>query len=109
MVDEENCGIVKHIRKGIPVNEDTLAFDAIKEGQDAGFLTQSHTYQHYKSFYEPTIYNRSTYTHWKETGAEDIAVVANKVWKKRVKNFVKPELSHDLDRSLRQYVEESES
>jgi len=106
VLDEENCGIVKHIRKGIPVNEDTLAFDTIKKGQDAGFLTQSHTYRHYKSFYEPRIYDRNTYIQWKESGAKDIAVVANKVWKKRVKNYVKPELSMDLDRSLRKYLAE---
>jgi len=105
VLDDENCGIVKHIRKGIPVNEDTLAFDAIKQGQQAGFLTQSHTFQHYKSFYEPRIYDRNTYTLWKERGSEDIAVVANRVWKKRVDSYVKPELSQDLESALKRYVD----
>ena len=37
VLDEENCGIVKHIRKGIPVNEDTLAFDVIRKGPGCWF------------------------------------------------------------------------
>ena len=105
VLDEENCGIVKHIRKGIPVNEDTLAFDAIKQGQQGGFLTQPHTFKHYKSLYSPRIYDRNTYVKWEEKGCEDIAVAANKAWKKRVESYVKPELQKDIDNSLRAYVD----
>lgn len=105
IVDEEHCGIVKHIRKGFPVNEDTLSFDAIKTGQQTGFLTQPHTFKYYKDLYGPSLYDRDTYQKWEEKGSEDIAVVANREWKKRVKDFVQPELTKKLEASLKAYVD----
>ena len=106
IVDEENCGIVKHLRKGIPVNEDTLAFDTMKQVGPLGeFVTHPHTLRHYRSLYNPRLFDRSSFQQWEENGSDDIAVIANREWKKRVKNYVQPELSKDMYNALRSYVD----
>ncbi len=111
IVDEENCGIVKHIRKGIPVNKDTLAFDTIKEvvEQQGAFLTHPDTFKYYRSLYEPRLYDRRSYLKWEEKGSEDIARVANREWKRRVKEYVRPELPPTMESALRAYVDKVSS
>jgi trimethylamine--corrinoid protein Co-methyltransferase len=106
IVDEENCGIVKHLRKGIRVDKDTLAFDTLKQVGPLGeFVTHPHTLTHYRSLYNPRLFDRSSYQQWEENGSEDIAVSANREWKKRVENYVQPELPKDMRNELRSYVD----
>ena len=106
VVDEENCGLVKHLRKGIRVDKDTLAFDTMKQvGPHGEFLTNPHTLRHYRSLYNPRLFDRSSFQQWEENGSDDIAVIANREWKKRVENYVQPELSKDMYNALRSYVD----
>ena len=106
VVDEENCGLVKHLRKGIRVDKDTLAFDTLKQvGPHGEFVTHPHTLTHYKSLYNPRLFDRSSFQQWEENGSDDIAVIANREWKKRVENYVQPELSKDIYKALRSYVD----
>ena len=106
IVDEENCGVVKHLRKEVRVDKDTLAFGTIKEvGPQGEFVTHPHTLTHFKSLYNQRIFDRSAYQQWEENGSIDIAVCANREWKKRVENFVRPELSKDMSNALRSYVD----
>jgi trimethylamine--corrinoid protein Co-methyltransferase len=111
IVDEENCGIVKHIRKGIPVNEETLAFDTIKDvvAQQSAFLTQPNTFEYYRTLHEPRLYDRKDYVKWEEKGSEDIALVANREWKKRVEEYIQPALSPDMESALKAYVDKVSS
>ena len=106
VVDEENCGLVKHLRKGIRVDKDTLAFDTMKQvGPHGEFVTHPHTLRHYRSLYNPRLFDRSSFQQWEENGSDDIAVIANREWKKRVENYVQPELSKDMYNALRAYVD----
>lgn len=106
IVDEESCGIVKHLRKGIPVNKDTLAFDTMKQvGPQGEFVTHPHTLTHYSSLYNPRLFDRNSYQQWEEDGSNDIAVSANREWKKRVGSYVRPELPKDIYKALRSYVD----
>ncbi|MFV0438461.1 MAG: trimethylamine methyltransferase family protein [Desulfopila sp.] len=106
VIDEECCGIVKHIRKGIPVNEDTLAFETIKSvGPKGGaYLTVDHTLAHYKSLFRTRLFDRNTYLKWKENGSEDIALVANSVWKKRIEEYVEPAIPDSIAAELKKYT-----
>ena len=106
IVDEESCGIVKHLRKGIRVNKDTLAFDTMKQvGPQGEFVTHPHTLTHYKSLYNPRLFDRNSYFQWQENGSEDIAVAANREWKKRVGSYVQPLLPKDMYDALKSYVD----
>lgn len=108
IIDEENCGIVKQIRKGIPVNEDTLAFEQIQKNgpRGSGYLTTPHTFSHYKSLYEPGLFDRAAYHKWAENGEQGISEKAHKIWKGRVKSYTAPDLPENLKKELKQYVTE---
>ena len=61
---------------GIPINEETLAFEAIgRVSQEPGaiFLTDDHTFEHFmQSQFLPQLIDRSRYDAWKEAGAMDL-------------------------------------
>ncbi len=107
IVDEECCGMVKHIRKGIPVNKDTLAFESIQSVGPMGgaFIGIPHTFSHYKNLYNPRLFDRSNYLKWLEKGELDIAAAANREWKKRIKEFTAPDLPESMKKELNIYVE----
>ena len=61
---------------GIPVNEETLALDAIERvAKEAGsmFLTDDHTFEHFmQAQFLPKLLDRSRYDSWEEAGAMDL-------------------------------------
>jgi len=60
--------------EGIKVNDDTLAFDLIKEvGPGGNFLTAKHTRRFMRSeHYEPSLSNRDSRAEWEAKGGKDI-------------------------------------
>ena len=49
VIDNEIAGFIKNMLKGIDVNEDTLAFDTVKEvGPGGEFMTSEHTLNHFR-------------------------------------------------------------
>jgi len=67
---DEIIGMVKHLGRGIKVNEEYLAADVIDEvGPGNNFLRTSHTLKHYKDeFYFPTLLDRHNIETWKAKG-----------------------------------------
>ncbi len=61
---------------GIPVNEETLALDAIERvAKETGsmFLTDDHTFEHFMhAQFLPKLLDRSRYDSWEEAGAMDL-------------------------------------
>lgn len=62
VIDDEIIGLIKHIADGCPVNEETLAFDAMKKAilRDGVFLGERHTVQHMRqnALWTPAVSNR---------------------------------------------------
>ena len=63
--------------QGIPVNDGTLALEAIERvgrgGPGSIFLMDDHTYDHFmESLFLPKLLNRSRYDAWKNEGATDL-------------------------------------
>jgi len=69
MVDEI-LGYIRRITRGIEVNEETLAIDAIEEvGPGGHFLTHSHTLRNFrKELWQPDLSDRQTWSKWVEGG-----------------------------------------
>lgn len=62
---------------GIPVNDNTLALDAVERvafgGPGSIFLTDDHTFENFmKSLFLPSLLDRSRYDTWKNDGAMDL-------------------------------------
>ena len=63
--------------EGIPVNEDTLALEAIdrvgRGGPGSIFLMDDHTYEHFmQALFLPKLLDRSRYDAWEKDGAKDL-------------------------------------
>jgi len=73
VIDNEILGMVLRAVKGIEVNNDTLAFDIIKEvGPGGHFVSSKHTRSHMRNeHYEPTLSNRKLRERWEEQGSKD--------------------------------------
>jgi trimethylamine---corrinoid protein Co-methyltransferase len=65
MLDCEIAGIVGRMLDGIPVNDDTLALDAIHEvGPGGDFLTSEHTRRTMRGLWQPKYLDRRPYGAW---------------------------------------------
>jgi len=80
VVDNEIIGMVMRAVEGIKVNEETLAFDLIKEvGPGGHFVYSRHTRRHMrKEHYQPTLSDRDHLEQWWKRGREDTAVRAKR-------------------------------
>lgn len=107
IIDNEILGYFKHIGKGVEVNDETLAFDVIKEvGPQGEFLSNMHTFQNFrKTFYRPFITNRQTADQWAADGGMSLEKAANAKWKAMLEEYTEPTLPADIDAALKKYVE----
>ncbi len=107
IIDNEIIGYIKRINQGVTINEDTLAYDVIKEvGPQGQFLTHEHTFNHFRTeFYRPTLSNRQNIQQWKADGSLPIEKVANAKWKQLLADYEEPTLPADVEADLKKYVD----
>jgi len=67
---DESIGYSRRITRGIEVNEDTLATDAIHDvGPNGHYLKHAHTRRYYRSeFWYPNLCDRSDFETWNSMG-----------------------------------------
>lgn len=72
VIDNEILGMVMRAVEGITVNDDTLAFDLIKQvGPGGNFITAKHTRRFMrKEHYEPSLSNRDSREEWEAEGSQ---------------------------------------
>lgn len=107
IVDNEILGYLKHINRGVEVNEDTLAYDVIEEeGPQGTFLINEHTVEHFREeFYWPTLSDRAGYDQWKANGALSAETRANMKWKKILEDYPGSTLPADVEKDMLKYME----
>jgi trimethylamine--corrinoid protein Co-methyltransferase len=67
VMDAEIWSIVRAMSRGIEVNEETLALDAIRAvGPGGNFLAHKHTKKHMRELWLPTLFDRRPYSQWEE-------------------------------------------
>jgi trimethylamine--corrinoid protein Co-methyltransferase len=107
MIDDEVMGMVRRIGRGVEVNEETLAFDVIKEvGPQGAFIAHDHTFEHFRTeFYQPVLSDRNHAVQWKEQGSLTAEQRAHARWKKLLSEYEEPRLPAEVDRDLREFIE----
>jgi len=69
LLDCETFDLIHKIMQGIPVNEETLALDAIRAvGPGGNFLAQKHTMKHMREVWLPKYMDRRPYNVWEKKG-----------------------------------------
>jgi trimethylamine--corrinoid protein Co-methyltransferase len=73
VMDNEFAGMIKYAVNGIPVNDETLAVDVIREvGPFNDFLSHDSTYQHMRSQSQPGLIDRKIREEWQNSGGNDL-------------------------------------
>jgi trimethylamine--corrinoid protein Co-methyltransferase len=72
VIDNEILGMVMRAVEGIRVDDDTLAFELIKQvGPGGNFITAKHTRRFmHKEHYEPSLSNRDSREEWEAEGSK---------------------------------------
>ena len=70
VMGDEICGMTRHFLRGIDVNADTLAIEAIDQiGPGGNFLQSRHTFTHFKNeTWFPKLMERNYYDNWVAKG-----------------------------------------
>lgn len=66
-------GRLRHFMAGIDLNPEAFALDLIDRiGPGGSHLTSEHTLQHFKDFWQPTLYSRLRHDDWVKKGGKDL-------------------------------------
>jgi trimethylamine--corrinoid protein Co-methyltransferase len=105
VMDSEIWSVLCSMARGIKVNDETLALDAIRAvGPGGNFLSQKHTKKHARELWVPTLFDRRTYNEWeqKRDGARDWArEKAQWILKNHQPTPLDPQLYAELARIIR--------
>lgn len=107
---DEIAGMVKHLGKGVTVNEDHLAPDLIdKIGPGGEFLTTEHTHDHYKEeFYFPKLLDRSNVETWITQGKKTINDHVNNKLDEILNTHEPAPLPQDIEEDMKKIVERAD-
>jgi trimethylamine--corrinoid protein Co-methyltransferase len=102
VMSDEIIGMVKRMLRGIPVDRDTLATEAIhRVGPGGHFLMDEHTLRHMHSeFWRPRILNRDPLETWQNKGAKPMRVRLNERVRAILSDHSVEPLSEQTRRSL---------
>jgi len=109
VMDNEFARMIKPLVQGIPVNDETLAVDVIKEiGVGKDFLSHGSTYKHMRSQSQPKLIDRRMREDWEATGSKDIYQRSLEQARYILENHKPEPLSDDVLATIRSIVEEAE-
>jgi len=110
VMDNEFAKMIKFLLRGIPVNDETLAVDIMREvGIGKDFLSHNHTYDHMRSQSEPKLISRGMREDWAAAGSTDIYQRAQEEARHILETHKPDPLSDDVLATLRSIVEEAEA
>jgi trimethylamine--corrinoid protein Co-methyltransferase len=101
LMDCEIFSMVHKMMEGIPVDDETLALDAVRAvGPGGNFLAQKHTRRHMHDLWLSTLMDRRPYNEWdeKRDGARDWALArAKRILASHQPAALDPKLLEELD------------
>jgi trimethylamine--corrinoid protein Co-methyltransferase len=110
VLDNEVAQMVKHTVKGIPVNDETLAVDVIKEiGIGKDFLSHDSTYRHMRSLSAPLIFDRKMREDWEQAGRTDIYAKATEKAREILETHIPEPLPDNVRKKIHMIVEKAEA
>jgi trimethylamine--corrinoid protein Co-methyltransferase len=106
MMDADLCGALHAYLDGVRIDDDQLAVEAFAEvGPGNHFFGSAHTLRHYETvFWDSELSDNEPYEKWEAAGSEDVAARANRLWKRRLKEYEVPDLDPGIREALHDYV-----
>lgn len=110
VMDNEFARMIKHTVLGIPVNDETLAVDVIKEtGVGKDFLSHDSTFKHMRTQSQPKLIDRRMREDWEDAGSTDIYQRALEEARHILATHKPDPLPEDVLATIRSIVEEAEA
>lgn len=111
VMDNEFAQMIKFAVQGIPVNDETLAVDVIREvGSFRDYLSHPHTMRHMRTHQtHPALIDRKNRSKWQAEGG---TTIYERSWVKAKKIIAehKPEpLPEEVRKKIRSIIEETEA
>jgi trimethylamine--corrinoid protein Co-methyltransferase len=104
LMDCEIYRIIRQMMRGIVVDDENLALEAIRAvGPGGNFLTQKHTRRHMRELFVPEFMDRRPYNEWQEKrdGAVDWATAkARQILETHQPDPLDPKLSAEMQRII---------
>jgi trimethylamine--corrinoid protein Co-methyltransferase len=109
VLDHEFARMMLHSLQGIPVNDETLSVDVIREmGIGKDYLSHETTYQHMKSQSQVYLIDRRMREDWEASGSPDIYKRAHDKMIEILETYEPPPLPDNARADVRSIVEEAE-
>ncbi len=111
VMDADQLGILHHLAKGVEIDENGQAMDAIREvGPGGHYLGCAHTQANFKSaFWRSNVLDYKPYETWAEEGERDTMTLANVKMKQMLANYQQPALDPAIAEALDVYVAEKKA
>ncbi|WP_112309584.1 trimethylamine methyltransferase family protein [Pseudogemmobacter bohemicus] len=108
VMDADQLGALHGLAKGVSVDENAQALDAIREvGPGGHYLGCAHTQANFKTaFWRSDVLDYKPFETWEEEGARDTATLASARVRKMLADYVAPELDIAKREALDAYVAE---
>ena len=106
VMDADQLGTLHHLARGVAVDTNGQAMDAIREvGPGGHYLGCEHTQANFKeAFWRTDLLDYKPYETWEEDGARDTMTLANLRVKKLLGDYVQPEMDPGKLEALEEYV-----
>jgi trimethylamine--corrinoid protein Co-methyltransferase len=107
VLDDELCGMALRLRRGIEVNDSSLAMDVIRDiNWESQFIKHSHTAHHYRSeLYLPRLLSRQLRESWEKGGSKTALDLANEQVKSILDRHQPYPLDAGIAHSLQEYAD----
>jgi trimethylamine---corrinoid protein Co-methyltransferase len=106
VMDADQLGTLHHLAKGIAMDEDAQALDAIREvGPGGHYLGCAHTQSNFKSaFWKSDLLDYKPFETWFEEGARDTQALASLRVEKMLADYRQPDLDPGIAEALDAFV-----
>jgi len=111
VMDADQLGVLHGMAKGVPMEEDDQAMDAIREvGPGGHYLGCAHTQANFKTaFWKSDVFDYKPFETWDEEGARDTTTIASEKVAHLIANYKAPSLDPEIYAALVAYVAEKKS
>lgn len=109
VLDNEVAGMIKYAVNGIPVNDETLAIDVIKDvGIFKDYLGHDDTFNHMRSQSQAELIDRNVRESWELAGSNDIYQRANHEVQHILDTYEPPPLADSVRSTIRSIISDAE-
>ena len=106
VMDADQLGVLHHLARGVQIDEDAQALDAIREvGPGGHYLGCAHTQRNFKeSFWRSEAFDYKPFETWEEEGAKDTMQLASTRVATLLNNYREPEMDIAVKQALEAFV-----